>query len=341
MEALPEALARAEAHLPPEQRPLSLGWTRFLGVMGLCLDAAIKAPGIIAASAVARLFEEIHDDKLDFLTRKISRLPPARRPLHPTGGGSVEVVGAAADLIGMSAANGGGPGETCTESSMSQNRARSAPAGVSSQGMCTGGGSSAATLTEEGLSVETGDDVNDMSTAGGGGVTRARELGGGGKGDGAVCERERRGRGGSSSALKSLLRPQARHEVARGYGEAMSRRRERQRQALQRAPEPDLEPTRAYKSCGLCQVSFFPPVTVQTFGGGVSTGAFWSTVLCCSPREVAVRRAKERYQKHSDLWVPELAPFRVNIRVSQFCFKSYVLCAANQYARVQLIGTDG
>lgn len=292
MEALPEALARAEAHLPPEQRPLSLDWTRFLGVMGLCLDASIKAPGIIAASAVARLFEEIHDDKLDFLTRKISRLPPARRSLHATGGGYVEVVGAAAEMIGMSGVNIGGPGETCTESSISQSRAQSAPAGVGSQGMCTGGGSSAVTITEEGLSVETGDDTNDTSMGGGGGVTRERKLGGQGKGDGAVCERERRGRGGSSSALKSLLRPQARHEVARGYREAMLRRRERQREALQRAPEPDVEPTRVYKSCGLCQVSCYLLTCVQKLGGGVSTGASWSTVWCCSPRESVGRSAK-------------------------------------------------
>lgn len=61
--------------------------------MGICLDAAVKGPGIVASSAVARLFEEIHDDKLDFVTRKISRLPPARRPPHATGGRAVANTG--------------------------------------------------------------------------------------------------------------------------------------------------------------------------------------------------------------------------------------------------------
>lgn len=69
------------------QRPLSLDWARFLGIMGLCLEGAIKGTGTVASSAVARLFEEIHDDKLDFLTRKRSRLPPARKSPHGTGGG--------------------------------------------------------------------------------------------------------------------------------------------------------------------------------------------------------------------------------------------------------------
>lgn len=141
---------------------------------------------------------------------------------------------------------------------LSQVRAQSAPAAsalAGRGGISSGGGSATVTTVEEGISVDTGDDTLDSSTGGAAGATSRHRQGERGASAVADWGRERRGRGGSSSALKSLLRPQARHEVARGYGEAMSRRRERQREALQRAPEPDVEPTRAYKSCGLCQVS--------------------------------------------------------------------------------------
>lgn len=231
--------------------------------MGLCLDAAAKGSGIVASNAVARLFEEIHDDKLDFLTRKVSRLPPARRPPHATGGGAVAKVGtvAASEMAAKRGADGRGVsrgvgGEIHNVSHDKTQSALAASAAMDGGEMISIGGSAATTAAEEGASVETGDETLDSSMGGtGAGATSRRRQGDQGTGGFAAWGRERRGRGGSSSALKSLLRPQARHEIARGYGEAMSRRRERQREALQRAPEPDLEPTRAYKSCGLCQVS--------------------------------------------------------------------------------------
>lgn len=267
MEALPDALARAEAQLPAAQRPLGLDWTRFLGVMGLCLEGAYKGTGLLAPSAVARLFEEKTDDRLEFLTRRRSRLPPrsfaqdtaaARNERNQRRG--FPGAGVVAESHGIEGASGMTPrGVTGVAADAS--------------GSVAGGFSSVedASVREAGSSIDAGDDGFLGSSADGGvggsrGSTRQEgtpettagnaqdQDGGGGVDNGWGTGR--RGRGGGAAALKSLLRPQARHEVFKGYGEAVSRRRERQREALGRAPEPDVEPTRAYKPCGLCQAPF-------------------------------------------------------------------------------------
>lgn len=283
IEALPDALARAEAQLPAAQRPLSLDWTRFLGVMGLCLEGAYRGAGTVLPSAVVRLFEETHDDKLDFLTRKRSRLPPSQKApeakghhhhgLNPHGG---------AGGVGGSIAGGEGfVSRRAETASPAAGGAWTTATGLSAGGTTNagggGGGGGGVESTAEELSVregaggstDTGDDAFEISvtTAAGGSISPQREemlatttrLGGTGP-------RRTGARGGGSAALKSLLRPQARHEVFRGYGQAMSRRRGRQREALRRAPGPDLEPTRAYKPCGLCQA----PFPVESLGATVS-----------------------------------------------------------------------
>lgn len=276
MEALPDALARAEAQLPPAQRPLGLDWTRFLGVMGLCLEGVYTGTGLLAPSAVARLFEEKLDDKLEFLTRRRSRLPPprniAKQPKRNmkyrgfSGPGAGAAAGAGADRdSGMTETTPGGSG-----------------GGAGGAGSSVAAGSSGAedaSVREVGSSVDLGDDALLESSIGNGSRKRggtpatthsANDQGSGvsrlGGADHGPCGRQRGGRGGGTAALKSLLRPQARYEVLKDYGEAVSRRRERQREALRRAPEPDVEPTRAYKPCGLCQA----PFPVESFGSTVS-----------------------------------------------------------------------
>lgn len=278
VEALPDALARAEAQLPPAQRPLGLDWTRFLGVMGLCLEGAYAGGGggsVLAASAVARLFEEKPDDKLEFLTRRRSRLPPraaivaAAEPAKskryrgvPSGGPGMGGAGAAGD-VGLSE----------MASSVAGSLAGGGNGGGGVVGTASHSGQDSSVREVGSSSVDTGDDAFFESSANGGGSRRregtpatvdsANERGGreggGGLGRlgvvGGVGGRQG-GRGGGTAALKSLLRPQARHAVFNGYGEAVSRRRERQREALRRAPGPDVEPTRAYKPCGLCQAPF-------------------------------------------------------------------------------------
>lgn len=126
-------------------------------------------------------------------------------------------------------------------------RAQTAPASAGGMSRTAGVASSAEDLSmrEGTASIDTADDLTEIATAAGGTASKH------GRG---VSEMERRRRGGGNAALKSLLRPQLRHEVCQGYSEAMSRRRGRQREAMQRAPEPDVKPTRAYKPCGLCQV---------------------------------------------------------------------------------------
>lgn len=223
--------------------------------MGLCLEGAHRGTGAVVPSAVARLFEETHDEKLDFLTRKRSRLPPPSRKVADTPGWHQQLQ-----------EHDFSPGGTARGSGDSTRRAETTPA--------TAARGTEASSTEhmsfyEGTSVDTGDDPIDSSLALGSGgnagrrqhedtvVTRGREDMNG----------ERKGaRGGGDAALKSLLRPQARHEVFRGYGEALSKRRGRQKEALSRAKEPDLEPTRAYKPCGLCQA----PFPVESLGATVS-----------------------------------------------------------------------
>ncbi|CAN0196645.1 unnamed protein product [Pylaiella littoralis] len=303
VEALPDALARAEALLPPAQRPLCLDWTRFLGVMGLCLEGVYTGAGLPAPSSVAQLFEEKTDDMLEFLTRRCNRLPP-RQAVTRDGQrdnkyrGIISAVAAAA-RVGMGGIKNGfsevAPGEA-----IGAGTAAAAAAGGGVKGVAAGWSSTAedTSLRETGsFSVDTGDDtfLESSATSGGGGggggggsgsgsggrrgreatraTTRAqdREVGGDGltgTGGGGGCWRDgqRRGRGGGAAALKALLRPQARHAVFKGYGEAVSKRRERQREALRRTPEPDVEPTRAYKSCGLCQA----PFPVESLGSTVS-----------------------------------------------------------------------
>ncbi len=281
VEALPDALARAEAQLPPAQRPLGLDWTRFLGVMGLCLEGAYaggSGGGVLAASAVARLFEEKPDDKLEFLTRRRSRLPPraalvaAAEPAKskryrwvPSAGPGMGGAGAGGELglsemassLEGSLAGGGGVmsgSHGGQDSSIREIGSSSVDTGDDAflESSATGGGS----RRREGTPAMV-DSAQERDDGDGGGAGLGRFGGGGGR-QGA--------RGGGTAALKSLLRPQARHEVFKGYGEAVSRRRERQREALRRAPEPDVEPTRAYKPCGLCQA----PFPVESLGSTVS-----------------------------------------------------------------------
>lgn len=278
MEALPDALARAEAQLPPAQRPLGLDWTRFLGVMGLCLEGVYTGTGLLAPSAVAGLFEEKLDDKLEFLTRRRSRLPPPRKtvkePAKSAKYGVFSGLGAAAAGAGAGAGLDGDLGKSEMKPSGS--------AGAAGAGGSLAAGSSGAedaSMREAGSSVDMGDDTLLESSFGGGSRRRdgtpatthgANDQDGGASrlvgADGGLHGRRGGGRGGGTAALKSLLRPQARHEVLKDYGEAVSKRRERQREALRRAPEPDVEPTRAYKPCGLCQA----PFPVESLGSTVS-----------------------------------------------------------------------
>ncbi|CBJ30374.1 hypothetical protein Esi_0188_0019 [Ectocarpus siliculosus] len=290
VEALPDALARAEAQLPQAHRPLGLDWTRFLGVMGLCLESVYSGTGLLAASAVARLFEEKTDDKLEFLTRRRNRLPPRETVNEGAqqhkgkyrGFESAPAVVGADGSIGVAEGTPRGP-------------TKGAKAGSGTTGSSVAAGSYSAedtSMPEAGSSIGTRDDT--LFEAGGSGASRGSRrrdgtpatttsanghggalvsrpgglvFGGGGGGDAdADADYRRKRRGGGAAALKSLLRPQARHEVVRGYGEAVCKRRERQREALKRAPEPDVEPTRAYKPCGLCQA----PFPVESLGSTVS-----------------------------------------------------------------------
>lgn len=301
IEVLPDAIARAEAQLRLAQRPLCLDWTRFLGVLGLCLEAAYMGTGTVVPSAVARLFEETHDEKLDFLTRKRSRLPPSRKIADTSKGQGGHQVhepplgfgrsgdGAREERILFSA--GGDRGRVGNGNAVAN------PAGTASASLSTDGGE--LSLREAGSTIDTREDGSlglgiygssggdsgraagvHSGTRGGNGRGQLREetsvmtgfegtaeVGGrwGGEGGGGF-EGKRGARGGGTAALKSLLRPQARHEVFRGYGEAVSRRRGRQREAALRAPEPDVEPARAYKPCGLCQA----PFPVESLGATVS-----------------------------------------------------------------------
>ena len=300
VEALPDALARAEAQLPPVQRPLGLDWTRFLGVMGLCLEGVYTGTGLLAPSAVARLFEEKLDDKLEFLTRRRSRLPsPRKAAKEPAknakyrGFSGPSAAAAAAAAAGGDAGADGSLSLGTSETTPGGSRGAATGAGSSSIGISIAAGSSGAedtSLREAGSSsLDAGDDIHLLESSLGGGGSRRRDGGtpatslsakgqdGGGSGlgggtDGGLATGRRGGgggggaRGGGTAALKSLLRPQARHEVLKDYGEAVSKRRERQREALQRAPEPDVEPTRAYKPCGLCQA----PFPVESLGSTVS-----------------------------------------------------------------------
>eukprot|EP00752_Nemacystus_decipiens_P005771 g5220.t1 len=277
VEALPDALARAEAQLPPAQRPLGLDWTRFLGVMGLCLEGVYTGTGLLAPSAVARLFEEKLDDKLEFLTRRRSRLPPPRKVVkEPTK----KYRGFSGPLAAAAGAGAGADGDTGM-SETTQGRSRGV-AGAGSGSIAAGSSAIEDTsLREAGSSsLDMGDDTLLESSLGGGSRRRdgtpataysANDQDGGisrlgGEDGGLRGRRGGGGRGGGTAALKSLLRPQARHEVSKDYGEAVSKRRERQREALRRAPEPDVEPTRAYKPCGLCQA----PFPVESLGSTVS-----------------------------------------------------------------------
>eukprot|EP00903_Cladosiphon_okamuranus_P011307 g10662.t1 len=273
VEALPDALARAEAQLPPAQRPLGLDWTRFLGVMGLCLEGVYTGTGLLAPSAVALLFEEKLDDRLEFLTRRRSRLPPQRKTTKErTKNAKYRGFSGPGAPAGAAGAGAGAESDGDLGTSEMSPGGGGGGSGAAGAGSSLTTGSSAAedaSLREAGSSVDVGDDTLLESPIGGG--SRGRDGtpatthsandqdGGPSRFVGASGEsRSRRGggRGGGAVALKSLLRPQARLEVMKDYGESVCRRRERQREALRRAPEPDVEPTRAYKPCGLCQAPF-------------------------------------------------------------------------------------
>lgn len=265
IETLPDAFVRAETQLPPAQRPIDLGWTHFLGVMALCLEVSIRGAGSVTPSAVARLFEPTRDDKLDFLTRKKSRLPLAQRT-------SVAEHSSAGTPIGGAT---GGPTEASHVTHVPGiiRRAKTAPAhaarwnGVVSGGAMVsfttagGGGASYSSAagdlsTQEESSIDTGEDPFDKGAWKA--TSRRSELGS------EVFEGRRTARhqrstavtGDRNASLKSLMRPKASDEVSRNYRRALTWRRARQREAMLRVPEPDVEPARAYKPCGLCQAPF-------------------------------------------------------------------------------------
>lgn len=272
MEAVPDALARAEAQLPPAQRPLGLDWTRFLGVMGLCLEGVYTGTGLLGPSAVARLFEEKLDDKLEFLTRRRSRLPPPRKV--------VTAPAKHAKYHGFSGPGAAAPGAGADgDSALSEMTPGGVGGAVGSSIAAGSSGTEDASTREVGSSVDMGDDTLLESSVGGGGRRRDGTPATTNNGNdrdagvgrlvgthGGLRGRQGGGRGGGTAALKSLLRPQARHEVLKDYGGAVSKRRERQQEAMRRAPEPDVEPTRAYKPCGLCQA----PFPVESLGSTVS-----------------------------------------------------------------------
>ncbi|CAM9811831.1 unnamed protein product, partial [Laminaria digitata] len=289
VETLPDAFARAEAQLPPAHRPLCLDWTRFLGVMGLCLEGACGGAGTVAASAVAHLFEETRDEKLDFLTRKRSRLPPSSGIPQNTGRQQQQQERGFSPT--PSGGGGGGGGRGTRGGGVIAGRLGLAGSTTILGTWAASSSVDDGSLREGGGSFDTGDDTTmELSfSAGGGAGSRTGPGTGPGTGTGARigtgqkrgqsltashgrgwagvgARGRRRARGGSSAALRSLLRPQARHEVFRGYGVAVERRRGRQREAMRRAPEPDVEPTRAYKPCGLCQA----PFPVDSLRGTVS-----------------------------------------------------------------------
>lgn len=227
---------------------------------------------MVVPSAVARLFEETHDDKLDFLTRKRSRLPPSRNVV-----GTAHQHSFASPQGGRMGVGAGGPDGPGGGGGDGVSRATGVDAAISAAGSRattagTAGGGGASTAEDmsfrEGGSVDTGDDGSPFEpSVAPGSRQREETLSSTRMGlEGGRGNTIRRARGGRSAALKSLLRPQARHEVFRGYGEALSKRRGRQREAFRRAPEPDVEPTRAYKPCGLCQA----PFPVESLGATVN-----------------------------------------------------------------------
>lgn len=259
--------------------------------MGLCLESVYTGTGLLAASAVARLFEERTDDKLEFLTRRRNRLPPRETVSETNGRGAQQHKGKYRGFESAPAVVGADGSIGVTEGTPG-GATKGANAGSGTIGSSVVAGSYSAedtSVREAGSSIGTRDDT--LFEAGGSGTSRgSRRLEGtpatttsanghegagasrpdgpgfgGGGGDGDWGDRRKR-RGGGAAALKSLLRPQARHEAVRGYGEAVCKRRERQREALKRAPEPDVEPTRAYKPCGLCQA----PFPVESLGSTVS-----------------------------------------------------------------------
>ncbi|CAM9900498.1 unnamed protein product [Hapterophycus canaliculatus] len=238
--------------------------------MGLCLEGAYTGTGLLAPSAVARLFEEKTDDRLEFLTRRCSRLPPRSFAQEAAAARSERSRRRGSPGAGAAGVAAGSHGVEGTSEMTPRGGTGAVPGAGSS---VTGGFISVedASVREAGSSIDAGDDAFLGSSrnggAGGGGsrgstrqegapetMTSAEDQGNGGVDDGWGSGRKCRG--GGAAALKSLLRPQERHEVFKGYGEAVSKRRQRQREALGRAAEPDVEPTRAYKPCGLCQAPF-------------------------------------------------------------------------------------
>lgn len=289
VDSLPDALARVEAQLPTARRPLRLNWTQFLGVMGMCRRVAEHRGEGVAASAVARLFQESRDNKLDFLTRKRSHLLQA----------SGRKVARKAESLALS------PGEMVSSDSkrredLPSRHTATAPTALSVSEMQITTSTATRSIGVTSSSLDEGGGTCNMKREAGAAATASL----GGKGNHGIHFREvsdeatlldsparqqqnhqqsqkqrrdmprpattathveswqrKEGRGGGkggggSAALESLLRPQARHDVSRGYSEVASKRRQLQREALRRAPKANPEPTRTYRSCGLCRAHF-------------------------------------------------------------------------------------
>ncbi|CAM9117701.1 unnamed protein product, partial [Discosporangium mesarthrocarpum] len=275
IESLPDALARVEAQLPQERRPLSLGWTEFLGLMRHCSTGT--------TAGISSLFKKTHDHKLDFLMRKRRRPPPPPRTalaqcqgFHPKGGngsrdgrvaGASTRAGATAGSSTPGAMEMGatsaqdGRGGMATPATTPSKRAQTAPARADKRG--SGGGPQ---------SMEEEDGMMSVSTSGvrgnrgglGEGRCGGRASGGGGRGasdvedrgEGGNKRRGKNGEGAPAAPMASIMRPQGKDLVGLGYPAALERRRCRQRECLERAPPPDMEPKRPYKTCGLCQLPY-------------------------------------------------------------------------------------
>lgn len=259
-------------------------------MMDLCRTVAEHRGEEVAVSAMDRLFQDSRDDKLDFLTRKRSHLLPASGggvagkaeslglPLGTTGSSdskrredlpSRQIETAPTGLsvsetkttISIDTRSGGVMPSSLNERvetfSKKQEAVAAATASLGGEGYdrihCRGVSNEATLLDSPARQQQhyqqpqkqRRDMLRPATTATHVGSWQRKKGRGGG------------GRGGSA-ALDLLLRPQARHHVSRGYGGVVLKRRQRQLEALRRAPKANPEPTRTYKTCGVCR-ALFPP----------------------------------------------------------------------------------
>ncbi|CAM9609774.1 unnamed protein product, partial [Choristocarpus tenellus] len=174
-------------------------------------------------SGIASLFEETQDLKLDFLTKKRRRPPPLA-----TAHTRTQPCGKTITATTSPATAPTGPTGTLSPHDSSKDEVAVVP-----------GTPDCRTKTAPTCAQERGDRS---------GVGASRRWYGG-KGQGQRVK--------SVVGMESLMRPLDKHEVSRSYHESLHRRRQRQKEALDRAPSPDTEPKHPYKACGLCQL-FFP-----------------------------------------------------------------------------------